>query len=220
VKRRPGWRDRVRWLFRRIGTLSPSSGHFLDINGQPFLTTGVVFGRMGVDLFCVLSGFLLFRPARAHSLISPGIVARSFDLRRVFRWPGYSLTLVVMLLLFAHHSLQPVHRAQLGLFLVFCMDSSRQTWQRLNGLFWTLATEWQFHMLLSWLAWGFAAIVKHLATSSRQHVLTVPGCCSGLIVCGWSSRARVCTSRIMQSRPSRCSPGHDHSSMACPDVTA
>lgn len=157
-----------------------------SINGQPFLTTGVVFGRMGVDLFFVLSGFLLFRPyARALLFDQPWPAARTFYLRRVFRiWPGYYITLVAMLLLFAHHYLQPDHRGQLGLFLVFLMDSSHQTWQQLNGPFWTLATEWQFYMLLPLFARGFSAIVKRLATSPWQRLLGVLGCCSGLIVWG------------------------------------
>jgi peptidoglycan/LPS O-acetylase OafA/YrhL len=157
-----------------------------SINGQPFLTTFVVFGRMGVDLFFVLSGFLLFRPyARALLFQQPWPALRSFYLRRLFRiWPGYYITLFAMLLLFAHQYLQPDHRAQLGLFLIFFMDSSRQTWQQLNGPFWTLATEWQFYMLLPLIAWGFSAIVKRLATSPQQRLLSVLCCCSALIVWG------------------------------------
>lgn len=157
-----------------------------SINGQPFLTTLVVFGRMGVDLFFVLSGFLLFRPyARALLFEHQWPSMRSFYLRRIFRiWPGYYVTLVAMLLLFAHQYLQPDHRARLALFLIFFMDSSHQTWQQLNGPFWTLATEWQFYMLLPLIALGFSAIVRRFATSPQQRLLAVLGCCGGIIVWG------------------------------------
>lgn len=157
-----------------------------SINGAPLLTTFTVFGRMGVDLFFVLSGFLLFRPyARALLFQQPWPSLRSFYLRRAFRiWPGYYVTLFAMLLLFAHRYLQPDHRGQLGLFLIFFMDSSRQTWQQLNGPFWTLATEWQFYMLLPLLALGFSAIVRRLATSTQQRLVAVLICCSGIIVWG------------------------------------
>lgn len=166
--------------------LSEIAGVPWSVNGQPLLTTFVVFGRMGVDLFFVLSGFLLFRPYASALLFHeqwPSL--RTFYLRRLFRiWPGYYVTLGAMLLLFEQPYLQPDHWKRLVLFLTFFMDSSRYTWQQLNGPFWTLAIEWQFYLLLPWIALGFSTILKRFSSSPQQRLRAVLGCCAGIILWG------------------------------------
>lgn len=167
--------------------LSEIAGVPWSINGAPFLTTFVVFGRMGVDLFFVLSGFLLFRPyASALLFQDPWPSMRRFYLRRAFRiWPGYYITLCAMILLFGGQYLNPDHWKRLVLFLTFFMDSSHQTWQQLNGPFWTLAIEWQFYLLLPWIALGFSRLLKHAPSSPRQRLLIVLGCCVAIILWGF-----------------------------------
>ena len=166
--------------------ISEIAGVPWDVNRNPIATAFAFFGRVGVVLFFVLSGFLLFRPyARALLFQETWPSARTFYLRRIFRiWPGYYLTLAVMILLFSRRYLQPAYWPQLGLFLTFFMDSSQRTWQRIDGPFWTLAIEWQFYLLLPLIAFSFSLVVKRFAFSSQQRLYTVVLCCVGMIIVG------------------------------------
>ncbi|HEX7733752.1 MAG TPA: acyltransferase [Ktedonobacteraceae bacterium] len=157
-----------------------------DVNQNPIATACAFFGRTGVVLFFVLSGFLLFLPyARALLFQEAWPSARTFYLRRIFRiWPGYYFTLFIMILLFSPAYFQPAHWPQLGLFLTFFMDSSQQTWQKIDGPLWTLAIEWQFYMLLPLIALGFSLVVKRLTCSPQQRLKVVLLCCTGVIIWG------------------------------------
>ncbi|HLI72039.1 MAG TPA: acyltransferase [Ktedonobacteraceae bacterium] len=158
-----------------------------DVNQDPLATAFAYIGRTGVILFFVLSGFLLFMPyARAMILQEEWPSARKFYLRRIFRiWPGYYLTLIIMILWSNRKYLEPAYWKQLGLFLTFFMDSTPQTWQQINGPFWTLATEWQFYMLLPLIAFSFSRIVRRFSPPSPQERLKVVlSCCMGLITWG------------------------------------
>lgn len=161
-----------------------------NVSREPLITSFAVFGRTGVVLFFVLSGFLLFRPYAKALLFQerwPSI--RTFYLRRIFRiWPAYYATLILMILLFERQYLQPDHWKQLALFLTFFMDSSSKTWQQLNGPFWTLAIEWQFYMVLPLIALGFSWIVKRFSASPQQRLRATLACCVGLIVWGLAIR--------------------------------
>lgn len=161
-----------------------------DANQNPFATAFAFFGRNGVDLFFVLSGFLLFMPyARALLFQGEWPSMRKFYLRRIFRiWPGYYFALAVMILLFGHKYLDPANWKQLALFLTFYMDSSPTTWQQLNGPLWTLAIEWQFYLVLPWIALGFLWIVQRFSTSPQQRLKIVLGCCVGVIAWGLLTR--------------------------------
>ncbi len=156
------------------------------VNQDPLLTTVAVFGRMGVDLFFVLSGFLLFMPyAKALLFQEKWPSPRTFYLRRMFRiWPGYYVSLFAMIFFFNRQYLQPDHWKRLGLFLTFFMDLSPQTWQMLNGPFWTLAIEWQFYMLLPLIALYFSWLVRRFSSSPQQRLKAVLGCCVGLVTWG------------------------------------
>jgi peptidoglycan/LPS O-acetylase OafA/YrhL len=161
----------------------------LNQNGLP--TALAVFGRTGVDLFFVLSGFLLFLPY-AKALLFQGNwpSPRTFYLRRMFRiWPGYYFSLLLILFWYQRQYLQPDHWKQLALFLTFFMDSSPQTWQKLNGPFWTLATEWQFYLILPLIAFCFLQIVKRSQVAAPRHRLQVVlGCCGVLILLALAMR--------------------------------
>lgn len=178
---------------RAIAALLVVSIHVSEIAGVPWnanqnpvATALAFFGRTGVVLFFVLSGFLLFMPyARSFLFQEAFPSARTFYLRRIFRiWPGYYFTLAVMILLFSRQYLQPANWPQLGLFLSFFMDSSQQTWQQIDGPFWTLATEWQFYMLLPLIALLFSLVIKRVGSSPQQRLRAVLLCCVGVIIWG------------------------------------
>jgi peptidoglycan/LPS O-acetylase OafA/YrhL len=66
------------------------------------------------------------------------------------------------------------------------MDSTPLTYQKLNGPYWTLAIEWQFYMLLPFLALGLSWIARRRRL--QQRVWIVPLCLLGLMVWAVSSR--------------------------------
>ncbi|HEY7417868.1 MAG TPA: acyltransferase, partial [Ktedonobacteraceae bacterium] len=132
---------------------------------QPFndlvLNTLLFFGKYGVTLFFILSGFLLFLPfAKALLFKETWPSTRQFYLKRVFRIiPAYYLSLILIVLLFQQQYLQPQHWKELGLFFIFFMDASSATFKQLNAPFWSLAVEWQYYLLLPWLVLGMRALV-------------------------------------------------------------
>lgn len=196
---RAGKKDTIAVLdgVRAIAALSVVSLHLnkgagvpWNISREPFSTSLAVFGRTGVVLFFVLSGFLLFRSyARALLFEERWPSLRTFYLRRIFRiWPAYYLTLALMIVFFERQYIEPAHWQELLLFLTFFMDSSSKTWQQLNGPFWTLAIEWQFYMVLPWIALAFAWVVKRCSSFPQQRLKLVLLCCGGLMVWGLVTR--------------------------------
>jgi peptidoglycan/LPS O-acetylase OafA/YrhL len=135
----------------------------------PLIHALLVSGSIGVTLFFVLSGFLLFLPyVQALLGTQPWPSARQFYLRRAWRiLPGYYASLFLLVLLQQPQYLSPSHWRDLALFLVVFMDSIPATFQHLNGPFWTLAIEWQFYLLLPVLALGVRALVGRLPLNGR-----------------------------------------------------
>jgi len=112
---------------------------------------------------------------------------KRFYLRRIFRiWPGYYVSLVLMILLFRRDYIHFDHLDQLFLFFTFLMDSGSKTFQALNGPFWTLAVEWQFYMLLPVLVLGLRWIVQR--GSLRRRLTTLLLCLGGVILWGVLTR--------------------------------
>jgi peptidoglycan/LPS O-acetylase OafA/YrhL len=145
-------------------------------------------GFSGVTLFFILSGFLLFMTyARSLLFDEAWPQMKRFYLRRIFRiLPGYYVSLVLMVLIFHREYLQFDHLGQLSLFFSFLMDATAQTYQKLNGPFWTLAIEWQFYMFLPLLALGLRWIVQR--GSLRRRLTTLLVCLGVLILWGVSVR--------------------------------
>ncbi len=171
--------------------LNEATGVPWDINQHPFLTALSDFGRTGVDLFFILSGFLLFLPyARALLFDEQWPALRTFYVKRMCRiWPGYYVSLWAMILWYDRQYLQPDHWKRLALFLTFFMDSSPKTWQLLNGPFWTLAIEWQFYLVLPLIAYSFLWVARHVqGPVGSRRLCVVLGCCLGLLLLSLSIR--------------------------------
>jgi peptidoglycan/LPS O-acetylase OafA/YrhL len=166
---------------------------FWNMQANPLASAVVTFGGSGVTLFFVLSGFLLFMPyARALLTGERWPSLRQFYLKRALRIiPGYYAALGLIILFFRPQYLQPERWKQVLLFLTFFMDSTPQTFQQLSGPFWTLAIEWQFYLLLPWLALLFALVARRLTTPAQsplRRFKILLACCAGLIVWGLSVR--------------------------------
>ena len=152
------------------------------------LNTFLFFGKYGVTLFFVLSGFLLFLPFALSMLFDQPLPSIwRFYIRRAFRiLPAYYISLILIVLLFQREYLQPQHWKELGLFLVFFMDSSKTTFKQLNAPFWTLAVEWQFYMLLPLLVLGMRSLIWRVRQNHRVHIIVV--CILTVIAWGIFSR--------------------------------
>ncbi len=163
-------------------------GHILTIGLGHLTISFALAGSSGVTLFFVLSGFLLFM-SYARSLLFdadwPSI--RRFYIRRAFRiLPGYYISLFLLIIFTNRIYLQFVHWKELVLFLTLFMDASPQTYQAINGPFWTLAVEWQFYVLLPLLALAFRPFVQHGPLQRRLNVLLL--CLAALIAWGLATR--------------------------------
>ncbi len=173
-----------------IGVLLDNN-HFWDTFKYPVLSAVATFGGSGVTLFFVLSGFLLFLPY-ARSLIFQGAwpSAGQFYLKRALRIiPGYYAALLLIVLFFQSQYLRPDHWGQLGIFLIFFMDSTPATFRQLNGPFWTLAIEWQFYMLLPLISLGFLFVAKRfVSVAPARRLLVMLGCCGILVAWGLTIR--------------------------------
>jgi peptidoglycan/LPS O-acetylase OafA/YrhL len=108
--------------------------------------------RLGVQLFFVLSGFLIFRPFAAAILEgakqAPSL--KRYVIRRAARiLPGYWLALGASFLLLKHldHPMQ-VDPAELPVFLVFAQNHFLETIKHLDPPMWTLAIEVSFYATL------------------------------------------------------------------------
>jgi peptidoglycan/LPS O-acetylase OafA/YrhL len=151
---------------------------------NPLASSVSTAGGIGVTLFFVLSGFLLFMPfAKALLFKVNWPLASVFYMRRVLRIiPAYYVSLFLLILLQHPEYLHPDHLNYFVLFLTFFMDSSKATFRQLNGPYWTLATEWQFYMLLPLIAIGIAFVVSRV--SIKRRFLAVTACLVGIIIWG------------------------------------
>lgn len=149
-----------------------------------YISSFLLSGSYGVTLFFVLSGFLLFRTYTRSLLFDvPWPSMKRFYIRRIFRiWPGYYISLIILILLVHPEFLQVAHWSQLALFLTFFMDSTKSTYEMINGPFWTLAVEWQYYVFLPFIALGFRWLVQRGSLQRRLTVLIL--CLLGMMAWG------------------------------------
>lgn len=155
---------------------------------DPHIVAFIYAGNAGVTLFLVLSGFLLFLPYIKSLLFDKSWPSwRMFYLRRALRIiPAYYLSLFLLVILFQPVYLQPSHLKELFLFLTFFMDSTQHTFQKLNAPYWTLAVEWQYYMLLPWLALLIRMVVQRGSLTRRIWTLAF---CLGIVM-AWGITTR------------------------------
>jgi peptidoglycan/LPS O-acetylase OafA/YrhL len=121
----------------------------------PVLHTPFGFGFAGVDIFFVLSGFLLTLPFAGHAL---GTGPRP-DLPRYFRrrllrvFPAYYVQLFIMLLVGAWFvSWKPQTTPSLIAHLVMFFNIGWQPVSPMVGVWWTLPVELGFYLVLPFIA--------------------------------------------------------------------
>jgi peptidoglycan/LPS O-acetylase OafA/YrhL len=166
-------------------------GHtIVDEYKYPWLAFYWVFGNTGVQLFFVLSGFLLFMPyARALLFQERWPSAQTFYLRRALRIiPGYYFSLFILVIFVQRTYLQPDHWKRLLLFLIFFMDSSKTTFQQINVPYWSLAVEVQFYLLLPLVALGIRTFVRRVVQTPHKRLIIGIIACFGLIILGLAIR--------------------------------
>lgn len=115
---------------------------------------------MGVQLFFVLSGFLLFRPY-ARAMLSGAELpswARFYTRRALRILPVYWVALAVMLATQWPVAGQPLWLNALS-HITLLHDNFPRFNRDLDGPFWTLAVEVQFYLLLPLIAAGIARVV-------------------------------------------------------------
>lgn len=135
--------------------------------------------RLGVPLFFVLSGFLLYRPFVASALDgrTPPRLTR-YAIRRAARIvPAYWLALLVAFLLLRHlaHPSQ-AQWSELPVFALFLQNYFVETLKHLDPPMWTLGVEVAFYAALPLVGWLGLRLAR---TRTRQALL-----CAGLAIAG------------------------------------
>ena len=136
---------------------------FLQVEYLPWsraINHGWYYLATGVDLFFVLSGFLLFLPYVRAMLDGQSLPsARRFYRRRALRiLPAYWVCLAVMVALKSFVQRVPFSPGDVLTHIVLINDSFPQYNRDYNGPFWTLAVEAQFYLLLPLMALLIARI--------------------------------------------------------------
>ncbi len=118
------------------------------------------FGKSGVELFFVLSGFLLFIPyARALQGLQPFPTTGKFYFRRVLRIvPAYWVALLVYIALPAQYNQSPFSVLDVVAHFFLLHNYNTLALHNIHGIFWTMAIESQFYLILpvvaGWLYHG------------------------------------------------------------------
>jgi peptidoglycan/LPS O-acetylase OafA/YrhL len=161
------------WMFSYGDSHRPPKG-FLDF------TIGEL--RLGVQLFFVLSGFLIFRPFVAAALDGArrGPSLTRYAIRRAARiLPGYWLAVAAAFLLLRHldHPTQ-IDADQLPIFLLFAQNHFEETIKHLDPPMWTLGIEMSFYATLPIAGLLALRLGPH---RGRQVVLTLTVVAAGLL---------------------------------------
>ena len=146
----------------------------------------VVVSEGAVDMFFVLSGFLLFLPAARDGLRgAPPRSAADLLLRRVARLLPLYVTVVLVVWAVTNPSL-PGHWPDLALHLTFTHIYSEKYIFWTDGPAWTLAVEFHFFLLMALLVPRLGrACARRARRASRLAVLAVPPSAMVGLGVGW-----------------------------------
>lgn len=158
------------WMFHQGDLGSPD---------RSTLDTVISQLRLGMPMFFVLSGFLIFRPFVAAAIEArerPDL--RRYAIRRTARIvPAYWVAIVipaVVLALLDHGEARPVE--QLPIYLLFAQNYVDVTAQGLNPPTWTIAVEASFYVAAPILAIGLAWITARTARPERRRMVLAVAC--------------------------------------------
>ncbi len=140
------------WLFSWYTPALSLLGHDVPIDVIPRT------GYFGVDLFFVISGFVLFFPHAVRAISGAGTThgVRDFAIRRAIKIvPSYAIAFVVTL--FSAASLHdPVSLVPtVARHALFINDFFADDLGQANSVFWSLAIEAQFYVIFLGVAWLF-----------------------------------------------------------------
>lgn len=142
--------------------------------------------RLGVPLFFVLSGFLLYRPFVASALDGRAPQQlRRYAIRRAARiLPAYWLALLAAFFLLRHldHPSQATW-SELPVHALFLQNYFVETLKDLDPPMWTLAVEVTFYATLPILGWLGLRLAR---TRTRQALLCTALAAAGAVVAGVS----------------------------------
>lgn len=182
--------DGVRAIACIVVVIYHTTGVIYDrwsIAQKPLLAVLNLTGSKGVTLFFVLSGLLLFFPyAQALLFEKRWPQARLFYMRRILRIvPGYFFTLCIFLL-FVHPSFLRPHNWGTDLsFLTFFMSVHQSN--QVNGVYWTLAVEFQYYMILPFIALAIYGLTRLVRPGKRLWI--VLGSLIIIVIWGMVTRA-------------------------------
>jgi peptidoglycan/LPS O-acetylase OafA/YrhL len=136
-----------------------SARPFSSQPGADWLSNVAAHGAYGVQLFFVISGFILGVPFAKHWLAgAPPVRLRAYFLRRITRLePPYILSLIgfFALLVVVNHQGFFALLPHLAAGLVYLHTLIFGTFNPVNGVTWSLEIEVQFYILAPVLAWLF-----------------------------------------------------------------
>ena len=161
----------VYWNVAHSHEIAPAPSPF------DFVVWPITHGFRGVQLFFVISGFILGLPFAGHYLSKgPAVKVGRFYLRRLTRLePPYILALLLLYgaaeLMHNVHTSEPGFSSGLPLRLVYAYFIVRGVAPTLDGVTWTLEIEVQFYLLAPLLAQVFK-----LATVPRRLTLIMMIC--------------------------------------------
>lgn len=162
---------------RAIAVLMVVFYHFWVVSGQPnliipFTTIDVTFlissGSIGVDLFFVLSGFLLFMSfARSYYEGTNAPKYLNYMKRRLLRiLPAYYLSIFLVITLDQTYFISNLNGLKHVVYhILFIHNFSIDTHGSINGVFWTLAIEMQFYLILPLISRWFYG---------KKNIITLP----------------------------------------------
>lgn len=138
------------------------------------LTWTYFYTESGVDLFFVLSGFLLFMPYARDILGGRAApAAGEFYRRRALRiLPAYYVCLGALTLTQLSVYTTPMGVQNILAHLFLLHDIFPPFNRTISGPFWTLAVEWQFYLMLPLIAWVIGRVSRG---SPRRLIASVLG---------------------------------------------